>query len=274
MTLKIAAFDIKTLASGSLRHRKEADYLTCGVTGCNTPSEMLRQSDVIFSLVTADQSLAAASSASMADMNGKLFFDSNSSAPQSKEAARYVVEGAGGRYVDVAVIEPVHPKLHRVPVLICGPHVGEAKATMDALGMNVEVVDGPVGRASAIKLTRSIIVKGIEALTAEMLVVARTLDVSDAVMKSLDAAYPGFDWHTRAAYCLDRMMIHGERRASEMQEAAKMVDALGLPSAMSSAMATWQAEVGALGLSPGAPDAMDRADRLRAALLKGSADQS
>ena len=274
LTLDIAAYDIKTEETGSPRHQKEADYRNSNVTGCQSPADMLARSDVIFSLVTADQSIVAADAAARAGMKGKLFFDCNSTAPQSKETSRDAIEGAGGRYVDVAVIEPMHPKLHRVPVMICGPHTDDAKAAMDRLGMNVTVAEGPVGLVSGIKLTRSIIVKGIEALTAEMLVVARTLGVADTVMESLDAAYPGYDWHTRGAYCLDRMMVHGERRASEMLEAAKMVDALGLPSAMSSAMATWQAEVGALGLTPGTPDPLERADRIREELLNASDDQS
>ncbi len=261
-----SAYDIKTENAGSVRDGKCADYRADGIQGCEDLREAISSGGVVFSMVTADQSHAAAEAAARSGIEDRLFLDCNSSAPQTKQASSDVIEAAGGKYVDVAVMTPVDPALHRTPVLACGPHAEEAERVMKGLDMNVSVVDGPVGRASAMKLVRSIAVKGMEALSAEMLAAGRKLGVSNEVLASLDATYPGFGWAERGAYGLDRMMVHGERRAAEMEEAAKMVAGLGLPAAMSESAARWQALVGAMGLDPGEPDANRRADLVIAAL--------
>ena len=261
-----SAYDIKTEIEGSMRDGKCADYRADGIRGCEDLREAISTVDIVFSMVTADQSHAAAVAAARSGIENSLFLDCNSSAPQTKEASRDVIEAAGGRYMDVAVMSPVHPALHRTRVLASGPHAEEAERVMKQLDMNVSVVEGPVGRASAIKLVRSIAVKGIEAICAEMLAAGRKLGVTDEVLASLDATYPGFGWAGRGAYALDRMMIHGERRAAEMEEAAKMVSCLNLPAAISEAAARWQALVGAMELDPGKPDANGRADLVIAAL--------
>lgn len=262
----VYAYDIKTESAGAVRDRKLADYRADGIRGCECLREAISTGDVVFSMVTADQSHAAAEATARSGIEDRLFLDCNSSAPQTKQASSDVIEAAGGRYVDVAVMTPVHPALHRTPVLACGPHAEEAGRVMKGLDMNVSVVEGPVGRASAMKLVRSIAVKGMEALSVEMLAAGRKLGVSNEVLASLDATYPGFGWAERGAYALDRMMVHGERRAAEMEEAAKMVAGLGLPAAMSESAARWQALVGAMDLDPGEPDADRRADLVIAAL--------
>ena len=262
----VSAYDIKTEVAGSVRDGMRADYGADGIRGCEDLREAISTVDVVFCMVTADQSHAAAEAAARSGIENCLFLDCNSSAPQTKEASRDVIEAAGGKFADVAVMSPVHPALHRTRVLVSGPHAKEAERVMKQLDMNASVVEGPVGRASAIKLVRSIAVKGIEALFAEMLAAGRKLGVTDEVLASLDATYPGFGWDKRGAYALDRMMIHGERRAAEMEEAAKMVACLNLPSAMSGAAARWQALVGAMELEPGEPDADRRVDLVIAAL--------
>ncbi|MYK31457.1 MAG: NAD(P)-dependent oxidoreductase [Boseongicola sp. SB0670_bin_30] len=262
----VSAYDIKTETPGSVRNGKHADYRADGIRGCEELREAISTCDVVFSMVTADQSLDAAEAAASSGIESRLFLDCNSSAPQTKQASCDAIEAAGGRYMDVAVMTPVHPALHRTSVLTSGAHADEAARTMKRLDMNVSVVEGPVGRASAIKLVRSIAVKGIEALSAEMLVAGRKLGVTDEVLSSLDATHPGFRWAERGAYALDRMMIHGERRGAEMEEAAKMVASLNLPATMSEAAARWQALVGGMALDPGEPDADRRADLVIAAL--------
>ena len=157
---------------------------------------------------------------------------------------------------------PVHPALHRTPVLASGPDADEACRVMRDLDMRAEAVDGRVGTASGIKLCRSIIVKGIEALSAEMLLPARRLGIEEQVIASLDRSYPGFDWRRRGSYALDRMVVHGERRAEEMREAAAMLRAMGMRPGMSEATAEWQAAVGALGAESGPDELAGRADRL------------
>src|SRR3546814_6504392 len=118
-------------------------------------------------------------------MKGAIWCDMNSVAPQTKAAASKVVEQNGGRYVDVAVLAPVHPAHMAVPLLLSGPAAHAARAELAACGFtNKRVVGNEVGKASAIKMIRSVMVKGIEALTDEMMAAAHAAGVVNEVLAS------------------------------------------------------------------------------------------
>lgn len=244
----LRGYDIKT-AQPDLASVKRADYAAYGVKGCDTPDAALAGADAALSLVTADQALAAAESAQITA--GLLWFDMNSVAPDTKRSAAAAVEARGGRYVDVAIMSPVHPAGTGAPLLVAGPHAADGAAFLRGIGFGtVRVVEGPVGHASSIKMIRSVMVKGIEALTAECVLAARKAGVLDDVLASLDASSPASDWADRADYNLDRMMAHGLRRAAEMEEVVKTLDALGTGSAMTRGTVERQRAIGALSLSP------------------------
>ena len=244
----LRAYDIKT-ARPDLASAKRADYAAHGVKGCDTPDAALTGANAALSLVTADQALAAAESAPIAA--GLLWFDMNSVAPDTKRSAAAAVEARGGRYVDVAIMSPVHPAGTGAPLLVAGPHAADGAAFLRGIGFGtVRVVEGPVGHASSIKMIRSVMVKGIEALTAECVLAARKAGVLDDVLASLDAGPPASDWPDRADYNLDRMMAHGLRRAAEMEEVVKTLEALGTGSAMTRGTVERQRAIGALNLSP------------------------
>jgi len=242
------AYDRKTDAPPT-RAAKLADYERFGVAGCATLPQSVSDAPLILSLVTADQALAAARSAAAVLAPGALYCDMNSVAPETKRAAAEAVEAAEGRYVDVAVMAPVHPKRRSVPLLISGPHAVEAAQAFSALGFtDIQTLDGPVGAAAAVKMIRSVMVKGIEALSAECILTADRAGVTDAVIASLDASSPGADWRSRFDYNLDRILIHGLRRAAEMEESARTLEALGVEPRMTRGTITIQRNIGARGL--------------------------
>lgn len=218
-----------------------------GVTAADSMAAALSEADIILSVVTADQAVAAASLAADHINQGALYCDMNSCAPASKVAAAAAIEAAGGRYVDVAVMAPVYPKRNLVPLLVAGPHAAEAAARLKTLPMAPTVVEGPVGAASSIKMIRSVMVKGLEALTAECLLAATKAGVADAVLGSLTKSHGGTDWPRQTAYNFERMLAHGARRAAEMDEVAKTLADLGLPNAMARATADWQRAIVATG---------------------------
>lgn len=143
---------------------------------------------------------------------------------------------------------PVHPALHRTPMLVSGPHAGDALAVLGGLGMEATAVAGGVGAASSIKMMRSIMIKGLEALVAECMLSARLAGVEAPVLASLDKSFPGFGWVERSAYMLERAMTHGVRRAAEMREVAATVAELGLDANMARATVAWQQALGDLRL--------------------------
>lgn len=253
---EVVAFDIKT-DDPATRAAKLADYAAAGVRGVESAAALVDGADAVFSLVTADRAHDAALSVAPHLAGGALFFDGNSCAPQTKVLSAAAIDAAGGAYIDTAVMAPVHPRLHRTPLLISGPHTAAALATLAALGMAAEVQAGPVGSSSAIKMVRSVMMKGLEALVCECVLAGRLAGVDDIVLESLDDTYPGFDWKKRSAYMLERVMTHGIRRAAEMGEVAKTVDLLGLDGGMSRATVAWQSRIGELRLDARAGDLSD-----------------
>lgn len=233
-----------------------------GVACAQTLSEALDGASHIFSLVTADRAREAAAQAAAHLDAGALFLDCNSCSPATKRASQATIEAAGGRYVDVAVMAPVAAALHRTPLLLSGRHAAEACAALRGFGMRPAVAGDKVGEASAIKMLRSVMIKGLEALTAECMLAARRAGVEDAVLASLQASDPQWNWADRAAYNLERMMVHGARRAAEMEEVANTIAELGLPSRMAEATALWQREIAALGLDGGGAGVAGRTDRI------------
>ena len=225
---------------------KRADFDRCGVRRCDTAAEALADASFVVSLVTADQALAAARAAAPYLQPGALWLDGNSIAPETKRAAAKAIEAAGARYVDVAIMAPVHSARRAVPMLLAGPHATSAKPALRALGFtDLRIVAGPVGSAAAIKIIRSVMIKGIEALSAECVLAADAAGVLPEVLASL-----GAEWADKFDYNLDRMMVHGSRRAAEMGEVVATLDALGTGSAMARATQARQDNLGAFGLKP------------------------
>jgi 3-hydroxyisobutyrate dehydrogenase-like beta-hydroxyacid dehydrogenase len=259
----VQVFDI-LLADGDLGHplSKRADEI--GVTACATPAEALSEADAVFSVVTADQAIAAASAAAPHLPEGAFWFDGNSCSPGSKKTAGEIITRAGGRYVDMAIMAPIHPRKHQTPVLLSGPHAVHALTLLQSLGMTAKVAGDEIGQASAIKMLRSVIIKGLEALTAESFLAARRAGVEEAVLASLQASDPGIDWQARGAYNLERMLVHGARRSAEMNEVAATLRELGISDRMASATAVWQAALAALDLAPGEDRLDQRADAILA----------
>jgi len=258
---RVVAYDIK-LCDPTQRGQVMEACVRTAVDFAESLSAALGVAHHIFSLVTADRAHEAASQAAGCIGPGVYFFDCNSCSPATKKASEAKITAAGGLYVDVAVMAPVAPALHRTPLLISGSHAEEARTWLETLGMRPSVVGSEVGQASAIKMLRSVMIKGLEALTAECMLAARRAGVDEAVLASLQASDPGWDWPGRSAYNLERMMVHGERRAAEMDEVANTIVELGLPNRMARATAAWQRELAALRLEGGSNSLVSRVDRI------------
>jgi len=264
---QVYAFDIRT-QSPSTAQAKWQDYERAAVNGAESLAEAGQGTQMVFSLVTADQAGQAAHAAADLLAPGTVFFDCNSCSPGTKRRNASLLEARGIHYVDTALMAPVHPRRHETPLLVSGPSTDRALGLLSELGMRAETAGPEVGTASATKMVRSVMIKGIEALTLECLLAGRRAGVDAAVLASLDASMPGWNWPVRAAYNMERATMHGLRRAAEMREVAQTVEELGLPPDMSRAIVEWQHRAGELGLDlsaePESPGV--RADRLNAAL--------
>jgi 3-hydroxyisobutyrate dehydrogenase-like beta-hydroxyacid dehydrogenase len=223
-----------------LLREREALMPACGVeTG---PSELVfGDADIILSLVTADQAGYAAEKYCHYLAPGALWCDMNSVSPDTKRDAAYFVEFAGTAYVDVAIMAPVNPAGLAVPLLLSGAEAARAAQLLSALGFsNIRVVGHEVGRASAIKMIRSVMVKGLEALSWECAAAAEAAGIFDEVTASLDASEKPLKWAERIAYNRERMETHGLRRAAEMEESARTLQGLGIDPVMTRSTAELQ----------------------------------
>ena len=242
---------------------------------------LLECADVVISAVTASQAEAVATEAARTIRFGTWFLDLNSASPGTKVRSSALVDAAGGRYVEAAVMTSVPPYGIKVPMLLGGSCAGELRELLAPLGFDMTVAAPKIGVASAIKMCRSIIIKGLEALIVESFTSARAYGVEERVLASLQQTFPGLDWDEVGSYLFSRTALHGKRRAEEMREVAVTVREIGLEPLLASAIAErqdWMAKqkerVG-LGLVAKGANWRDYADRLlqtQGAAHKTSAD--
>jgi len=200
-----------------------------------------KDADVILSAVTAASDLDAAESVSAGLKQGAFYVDLNSASPGMKQKAAAIVERAGGRYVEAAVMSPFPPKRLATAMLLGGPHAQEFLPLAASLGFaGAKVFSDKVGPASATKMCRSVMIKGIEALLTESMLTARHYGVEETVLASLSDLLPVGDWEKLARYMISRSLEHGTRRAEEMREVANTVREAGIAPLMSAAAAERQ----------------------------------
>jgi 3-hydroxyisobutyrate dehydrogenase-like beta-hydroxyacid dehydrogenase len=217
-----------------------------GVRLAASVDEAVADTDMVISAVTAASSLEAAQSVAPHLKGNPYFLDINSVSPGRKQATAKLLDGKA-RYVDVAVIAPIHPKRHKTPLLIAGPYAEGIAPLLREMEMTLKVVSPDTGQAAAIKMIRSVMIKGIEALTLECFLAAERAGLVEEVAVSMQNNYPTLDFGQIADYNIERMASHGERRAAEMEESCVTLRELGLDPAMTEGTVKRQREMGRIG---------------------------
>ena len=218
-----------------------------GARLANSAADAVANSDIIVAAVTAASSLEAAKSVAPHVSGNPYYLDINSVSPGRKQEAARLLEGAA-RYVDVAILAPIHPLRHQTPLLLSGPHAHTVLPLLvDELEMRGTIASDQIGAAAALKMIRSVMIKGIEALTAECFLAAQRAGITEEVAASLTNNYPALDWSKVIDYNLERMASHGIRRADEMEQVAATLTELGIAPLMTQATVARQREMGELG---------------------------
>jgi 3-hydroxyisobutyrate dehydrogenase-like beta-hydroxyacid dehydrogenase len=253
-------------------HAREA-----GIEACASAGALLERADVVISAVTAANALEVAKEAAGSIRAGTYFLDLNSASPGTKARSAKLIEAAGGHYVEAGVMTSLPPHGIRVPMVVGGKRAGELAARLAPLGFRMEVVAAEIGVASAIKMCRSIIVKGMEAMVIESYMTARRYGVEKRVLESLQETFPGLDWEKQGAYFFHRVAKHGRRRAEEMREAAVTVREAGFEPWIAAATAEkqdWMAALARSGLFRDVKEGewRDYADELLAAPTSAKAN--
>lgn len=233
---RIVAYDLHTPTPGrgELIRQRAAE---AGVALLPRLAAVPPECDIVISAVTAAAAGSVGQEAALDLKPRHLYADINSVSPAVKKAIGEAVAGSGARFVEAAVMSTVPPLGHGAPMLLCGPGAADFAARMTPLGMKLEVLDGPPGSAASIKMFRSVIIKGLEALMLECVLAAEQYGAAGRVFDSVSASIPGLDWNQLAHHMIGRTALHAERRASEMMEVAATLSDLGVEPIMASATA-------------------------------------
>jgi 3-hydroxyisobutyrate dehydrogenase-like beta-hydroxyacid dehydrogenase len=224
--LPVSAFDLKLQGEAGEPLREHA--LRHGVVLADSHAAAVQGAELVVSAVTASQAVAVAQACVPGLAEGAFFLDFNSASPGAKIRAAGLVDGAGARYVEGAVMTSVPPYRIRVPLLLGGPNAPALQPRLNAIGFAAQVASERLGVASATKMCRSVMIKGLEAMVIESFTTARHYGVEDAVIASLRETFPGIDWEKQAAYFFQRVIEHGRRRSEEVREVAVTVQEAGL----------------------------------------------
>ena len=261
--LKFANSSSGNTATTEIQHATQAGFIAC-----DGMKALCKASNFIISAVTASQTLAVAEEAARYINKGCVFLDLNSASPATKQAAAKVIEAAGGHYIEAGVMTSIGPYGVRVPMLLGGATAANVAPQLLGFGMDVKVVSADIGVASAVKMSRSVMIKGLEALVIESYTTARKYGVEDHVLPTLAETFPSIDWQQTGAYFFSRVVQHGKRRAEEMRESANTVKEAGFEPIMTAAIAKkhdWVAGLARDGVFDGLekkPKWQDYADRL------------
>ena len=225
--VSVAAYDIK-LRSDQAGQPLRAHAKRHGVALHASHADLAARSDFIVSAVTASQAVPVAEACAGTLKKGAWFLDFNSASPGAKQRAAGAIDAAGGRYVEGAVMTSVPPYRIKVPLLLGGGDAAALAPLLIELGFAARVASEKLGVASAVKMCRSVMIKGLEAMVIESFTTARAYGVEDAVLASLKETFPGIDWEKQGAYFFQRVIEHGRRRAEEVREVAETVRDIGL----------------------------------------------
>ena len=225
--ISVAAYDIK-LRSDQAGQPLRAHAKRHGVALHASHADLAAQSDFIVSAVTASQAVPVAEACAGTLKKGAWFLDFNSASPGAKQRAAGAIDAAGGRYVEGAVMTSVPPYRIKVPLLLGGGSAAALAPLLVELGFAARVANEKLGVASAVKMCRSVMIKGLEAMVIESFTTARAYGVEDAVLASLKETFPGIDWEKQGAYFFQRVIEHGRRRSEEVREVAETVRDIGL----------------------------------------------
>jgi 3-hydroxyisobutyrate dehydrogenase-like beta-hydroxyacid dehydrogenase len=225
--VSVTAYDLKLHSDqtgGALRDHAGVH----GVQLVSSHADLAAQSDFIVSAVTASQAVPVAQACAPTVKSGAWYLDFNSASPGAKQRAAALIDGKGGRYVEGAVMTSIPPYRIKVPLLLGGADAGELAPLLAELGFDAKLASDKLGVASAVKMCRSVMIKGLEAMVIESFTTARAYGVEDAVLASLKETFPGIDWEKQGAYFFQRVIEHGRRRSEEVREVAETVREIGL----------------------------------------------
>lgn len=247
------AYDVTLNTSGQRRNILEQRLTKTCVTPVASVRELLEKAHVIFLIIPAKFARSAALEALPFLTEKHLFCDLTTNRPTVKEELGQAFAEKGMLYVDAAVMGAVPLYRHQTPTLVCGSGAAQMVQIMTPLGMALTDVGLEAGRAVKMKLTRSVFVKGVEALTVEMLMTARRLGIEKEIVAGIEESFQKLGFTNFCGQLVTSGVEHAERRSLEAKECQELEEELGLNSIMMEAAyrkLQWTASLGYAKMEP------------------------
>lgn len=245
----VSAYDLK-FAEPEPFARMQAHAARHGVRLAEGPADCVSGADIVFALVETSSMDDSARSVAPHVVQGQVYVDMNSAGPGAKGRVAAIIDETAAAMADGAVMADVPPTKHQTPILTSGPGAAAFSALAQSLDMRVELMEGAVGDASAIKMLRSVLMKGISSLILEFGLAAEQFGATEDVLRSVGDSI-GMDLVTYADRAGARQLQHAGRRAHEMKEVAITLKEAGVEPLMSAACAEQLARIVAAGANAG-----------------------
>jgi 3-hydroxyisobutyrate dehydrogenase-like beta-hydroxyacid dehydrogenase len=204
---------------------KEARRLEVAISDRYT--EALSEADLVICAVQGEHALDAATSAAAFMKKGAHFLDLCTVTGKMADEDRDAIEKVGGRYVDIAVMGGFFKYGIKAPMLVAGEEAQTAVGWMNANGFDAKYLGPKPGSASSVKMVRSVLMKGLEALGVEALVTAERQGIREEVLECLaDVDLVPFREHLSSL--VQTHIVHARRRWEEMGLVAQTLRETGV----------------------------------------------
>lgn len=207
-----------------------------GVELTESLEEAVMKSKILFVAVPTDKAAQVSEDIKEYLSKDVLYIDVSASSPNTQKIIAKNIEEYTSLFVDASMLGPLIKYQHKVPMLISGKGADYFQEKMSKFGMNLTKVSESPGDASAIKLIRSIFMKGLATISLETFDIARELNLEDYVLNSLKLTIENSTFEDTINQLITGTSIHAERRSKEMEGSIEMLDSLGINSILSHAI--------------------------------------
>jgi 3-hydroxyisobutyrate dehydrogenase-like beta-hydroxyacid dehydrogenase len=215
------------------RVEERATELNVKLAGDN--KSLTKACEIILSTVTVDAAVEVARETAPFLNKQKTYVDLNSTSPGTKREIAHIIEKTGANFIEGAILGTISSYGLQVPIMVCGKKAKKFQNLMNRMGMNITYVGQVIGKASTIKMLRSVFAKGVETLLLEMLQGAVRYGVENYVMEDICKHMDSNSFLSIASNWLTTHAIHAERRFREMEQVVKTLREVGINPVMASA---------------------------------------
>ena len=244
--IEIAAYD-KYAFEGPFANLIQERASSADVPLVRSPAELASRSDIIVGVTPGKASLESAEAFAPHLLREHTFVDLASATPKVKQTVASALQASSAQVADAAIMGTPHADGYHLPILSSGPAAAQFRDWMNPWGLKIEHVNGDIGAASGIKIMRSVIAKGLEALLIECMLGSSRYGIDAVVLRSFASFISSRPFEDMANFFLVTDVIHAERRSQEAHMAADALDEIGIDPVMTRATAErleWVARLG------------------------------